>query len=67
MKCDRQPGHGVGNCKGFPTLSLYFMNFGVIDRKIGPAFYPPSVNACYDYSASEIWRRIANVDGTTEI
>jgi len=37
-------------------------------RKIGQEFYPPSLNACHDYSASRIgWCCIANVSGTIEI
>jgi len=37
-------------------------------EKLGHSFYPPSVNADYDYSVSGIrWRRIANVNETIEI
>jgi len=38
------------------------------DKTYGWSFYPPSVKARHDYGVSRIkWRRIANVNGTTEI
>jgi len=38
------------------------------DEKIGPEFYPPSVNACYNNGTSGIkWRHIVNVNETIQI
>ena len=41
----------VGNCKGSSTVSQNFMNFGPQRPKMGPEFYPPSVNSTLWFTA----------------
>ena len=60
----RQSGKDIGKHEGSPTLSQNFMNFGPQTAKMGPGFYPPSVNSAFAFCFVAMRHTGRSVNGT---